>query len=267
MQRRTALGFLAIGLWLQSCAPLGQAPRPALVDAGLIVMTSGGYAEALGRLEPQFERQTGIELRIVHGSSAGGASDSIPERLKRGEPADLVILSREGLAILQQQKLVQPGTERDLVRSRIGMAVRLGTPAPDISTPAKFIDAMLAAPSIGYSASASGTYLSTDLWPRLGLAERLLPKSRRILSERVGSVVARGEVAIGFQQMSELLPISGITVVGPIPEAYQKTTIFTAAKTPKGITNRSSDRLLGFLTSRAVTRQVAETGLEPVDAR
>lgn len=230
-------------------------------------MTSGGFAEAMDRLEPQFERQIGRDVVIVKGSSSGGASDSIPERLKRGERADVVILSREGLALLEREKLVVPGSNRDLVRSLIGMAVNKGAPVPDISTAQKFDQILLAAPSIGYSASASGTYLSTDLWPRLGLAERLLPKSRRILSERVGSVVARGEVAIGFQQMSELLPIGGITVVGPIPGAYQKVTIFTAAKTEAGTHNPYSERLFAFLTSSRVSKQVAATGLDPVSAR
>jgi len=267
VKRRAVLGLLAAAIWLQCCAPLARVPAVPTAQADLIVMTSGGYAEALDRLEPQFERQTGLDITIVHGSSAGGATDSIPERLKRGEPADLVILSREGLAILQQQKLVQPGTDRDLVRSRIGMAVRAGSPKPDISTPETFVAALLAAPSIGYSASASGTYLSKDLWPRLGLADALLPKSKRILSERVGAVVARGEVTIGFQQMSELLPIPGIVVVGPIPDAYQKVTIFTLAKTQQGAGNPASNRLLKFLTSRGVSRQVAATGLEPIDAR
>lgn len=266
MKRRAVVGLLAAAVWLQSCAPHAGL-RLFGPQADLIVMTSGGYAEALDQLEPQFERETGLSLTIVHGSSAGGATDSIPERLKRGEPADVVILSREGLAILQQQNLVKPGAERNLVRSRIGMAVRAGAPVPDISTPEKFVAVMLKAPSIGYSASASGTYLSTVLWPRLGLADALLPKSKRILSERVGVVVARGEVAIGFQQMSELLPIHGITVVGPIPDAYQKVTIFTLAKTPRGADNPASERLLKFLTSRRVSRQVAATGLEPIDAR
>ncbi|UVO54576.1 substrate-binding domain-containing protein [Sphingomonas sp. SUN039] len=267
MNRRTALGLFAAAIWLQSCASTIRTPQLAPHRADLAVMTSGGYAEALDRLAPDFERQSGLHITIIHGSSAGGAADSIPERLKRGEPADVVVLSRQGLALLQQQALVQAGTDRDLVRSRIGMAVRVGAPVPDISTPDKFVAVMLNAPSIGYSASASGTYLSTTLWPRLGLAAALLPKSKRILSERVGSVVARGEVAIGFQQMSELLPIQGIVVVGPIPDAYQKVTVFTLAKTLRGAGNPASDRLLRFLTSRQVARQVAATGLEPIDPR
>ncbi len=266
MKRRAFLAF-ALTIALAGCAALPPTPSGDTAPPALVVMTSGGFAEAMDRLEPQFERSIGREITVIKGSSAGGAPDSIPERLKRGERADIVILSREGLELLSREKLVSPGSERDLVRSQIGMAVKEGAPVPDISTAEKFNAAVLSAPSIGYSASASGTYLATDLWPRLGLAERILPKSRRILSERVGAVVARGEVAMGFQQMSELLPIKGITVVGPIPGAYQKVTIFTAAKTPKGMTNPYSGKLLAFLTSRRVSRQVAATGLDPVHGR
>ena len=265
MKWRSVLS-LALALLTSACATTdNQAPISG--EPALIVMTSGGFAEAMDRLEAQFERRIGRQITIVKGSSAGGASDSIPERLKRGERADVVILSREGLTILENVKGVQPGSSRDLVRSLIGMAVREGAPVPDISTAAKFSEVLLSAPSIGYSASASGTYLATDLWPRLGLADRLLPKSKRILSERVGNVVARGEVAIGFQQMSELLPVKGIRVVGPIPGAYQKVTIFTAAKTPDGARNPYSDRLFDFLTSPQVLKQVATTGLDPMRGR
>lgn len=265
MKRRHVFGIALVAL-LSGCATTRATQT---VDAApvLVVMTSGGFAEAMDRLEPQFERKIGRDITIVKGSSAGGAFDSIPERLKRGERADVVILSREGLTLLEQQNIVQSGTGRDLVRSLIGMAVRKEAPVPDISTAERFTSVLLAAPSIGYSASASGTYLVTDLWPRLGLADQLLPKSRRILSERVGSVVARGEVAIGFQQMSELLPIKGITVVGPIPGTYQKVTIFAAAQTPQGSQNPYSEKLIDFLTSPQVSRQVAATGLDPVRAR
>ena len=266
MKRRTFVGIgLTVALLAGCMTPQAVAPTPS--QSALVVMTSGGYAEALDRLEPQIEQALGHDILIVKGSSTGGAADSIPERLKRGERADMVILSSDGLALLEQGKFVQAGTRRDLVRSVIGMAVRKGAPVPDISSPERFVAVLRAAPSIGYSASASGTYLATDLWPRLGLAKELLPKSRRILSERVGAVVARGEVELGLQQMSELLPIPGITVVGPIPDAYQKVTVFTAAQTPAGAANPLSKRLIAFLTSPQVTRQVAATGLDPVIAQ
>lgn len=265
MKRRAILSFGLAALLLAGCVtPQAVVPTPGA--SALVVMTSGAFAEALEQLEPQVEKALGHDLMIVKGSSTGGAVDSIPERLKRGERADVVILSSDGLALLEQGGLVKAGTRRDLVRSVIGMAVRKGSPVPDISTPDRFVAVLRAAPSIGYSASASGTYLSTDLWTRLGLAKELLPKSRRILSERVGAVVARGEVEVGFQQMSELLPITGITVIGPIPDAYQKVTVFTSAQTPAGAANPLSKRLIAFLTSRQVSRQVAATGLDPISA-
>ena len=113
---------------------------------------------------------------------------------------------------------VRPGTRVDLARSAIGMAVRRGAPKPDISSVDALTRTLLEAKSIAYSASVSGTYLSTELFQRLGIADRVLPKSRRIEGgERVGAVVARGEAEIGFQQISELLPIDGIDFVGPLP--------------------------------------------------
>lgn len=261
------LWMMLVTVFLTALSACVQPPEATIAQASpahITVMTSGGFAEAFDRLAPQFEQQSGAKVTIIHGSSAGGAADSIPERLKRGECADLVILSREGLALLTRQGLVRPGSDTDLVRSTIGMAVREGAAIPDISTPERFVAAMRAAPSIGYSASASGTYLSTDLWPRLGLAETLLPRSRRILSERVGTVVARGEVAIGFQQMSELLPIKGIVVVGPIPEEYQRVTIFTIVETANGKSSATARALVRFLKSPDVSAQIAATGLEPI---
>lgn len=257
MRRLSHLLLLICGLLLVACAqsPAGKAGQ-------LTVMTSGGFARAFEDLAPEFERRSGITIAIVHGSSLGGASDSIPERLKRGEAADVVILSDDGLAGLTAQRFILDGSRIDLARSTIGMAVKTGQPVPDISTAEKFVQALRAAPSIGYSASASGTYLSTELWPRLGLADEVMPKAKRILSERVGTVVARGEVAIGFQQLSELLPIPGITV-RPIPREYQKVTVFSAAITANSSATRDARRLLYFLASPDVSERVARTGLEP----
>ena len=130
----------------------------------------------------------------AYGASTGGAPDSIPVRLARGERFDVLIMSRAGLNALAAQGLVRPDTRRDLASSSIGMAVREGAPLPDIGTPEAFAATLLDAESIGYSASVSGTYIATELYPRLGLAEELAPKSRRIVSERVAAVVARGEV-------------------------------------------------------------------------
>lgn len=230
----------------------------------LRVVTSGGFAAAWNILETEFQEATGINVTTEYGSSSGGAPDSIPMRLERGESFDLIMLSRSSLDNLTEQGFVRAETRKDLVRSTIGMAVRQGAPKPDISTPEAFVEALLRAESIGYSASASGTYLSTRLWPELGLWDTLEPKSQRILSERVAAVVARGDVEIGFQQVSEILPIEGAEFVGPIPDEYQKVTTFSTGIVAEASNPADAQVLIDYLTSTEVAATIAETGLVPV---
>ena len=157
---------------------------------------------------------------------------------------------------------VVAGSRVDLARSTIGMAVRAGTPKPDISSVDALKRTLLAAKSVAYSASASGVYLSTILFQRLGVAEQVLPKSRRILSEPVGAAVARGEAEIGFQQMSELLPVQGIELVGPLPPELQKVTVFSAGIVVGANEPDAGVALIRFLASPAAAPLIAKTGLE-----
>jgi molybdate transport system substrate-binding protein len=228
------------------------------------VITSGGFTEAYRILGAEFEERTGITLVTEYGASSGGAPDSIPMRLARGEPADLIILARYSLDELTDAGYVFPGTRTDLVASKIGMAVREGEPHPDISTREAFVATLLAAESIAYSASASGTYLSEDLFPRLSIWEDIQDKSIRVVSERVGTVVARGDAAIGFQQVSELLPIEGVDFVGELPDDLQQVTLFSAGVTTSAANGEGALRLLEFLSSAEAAPTIATTGLEPV---
>ena len=169
------------------------------------------------QLAPAYEKETGNHLTLVLGPSMGVAPTAIPVRLARGEKADLVILARSGLDGLIAKGLVAlPAT--DLVRSRIAMAVKAGAPAPDISTLAAFKRTLLAAKSVAYSDSASGVYIETEMYKKLGIEEQMAKKSRKIQATPVGLNVARGEVEIGFQQMAELKPIPGIKIVGYLLE-------------------------------------------------
>jgi molybdate transport system substrate-binding protein len=147
------------------------------------------------------------------------------------------------------------------------MAVRKGAPKPDISSVEALKRTLLQAESIAYSASVSGTYLSTELFPRLGIADQIKGKSRRIESERVGAVVARGEAEIGFQQISELLPISGIDYVGPLPPEVQKITVFSAGVTVRAKEPDAARGLIKFLASPAAAPAIRKYGLEPVTSR
>ena len=166
---------IAVLLVLGACQPSShdaQQIEPEQSLREVKVITSGGFTAAYNILAPVFEKETGIKLSTEYGASSGGAPDSIPVRLERGEDFDLVILSQSSLDNLARLGHVRPESRKDLVRSSIGMAVREGAPVPDISSPEKFRNVIFAAESIGYSASASGTYLSTVLFPDLG--EKLL---------------------------------------------------------------------------------------------
>jgi len=231
------------------------------------VMTSGGFTAAYNELRPGFERASGRAVKTAYGASMGNASDSIPSRLARREPADVVILARPALDALVAQGQVRPGSQVDLVRSSIGFAVRKGAPRPDISSVEALKRTLLAAPSIAYSASASGTYYETELLKKLGLEAQVKPKSRRILSERVGSVVARGDAALGLQQVSELLPIEGIDYVGPLPAEVQQVTVFSAGIATASTQPEAARELIRYLNSPASAPTIAKTGLEPLASR
>ena len=270
LRRRFVIALLALATPVAAWAPpSGNASAVVEFQAGseVAVVTSGGLAAAYDALAPGFEEETGIRLVTSYGASTGGAPDSIPARLERGERFDVLIMSHAGLNVLSGRGLVRAGTELDLASSSIGMAVRQGAPVPDIGTPEAFAATLLAADSIGYSASVSGNYVSEELFPRLGLTEELAPKSRRVVSERVAAVVARGELEIGFQQVSEILSIEGATYVGPIPDEYQRITTFSAGIATEAENPDGARRLIDFLASEAAASTIAETGLNPLAGR
>ena len=268
-QELLGLSMVALLVCLASCQlpqRPGHAPSETARTQEVRVVTSGGFAAAFDILAPGFEEQTGLTLITAYGSSSGGAIDSIPMRLERGEDFDVIILSQSSLNNLTERGHVRPDSRTDLVRSSIGMAVREGAEVPDISTVELFHKTLFEAKSIGYSASASGTYLSTVLFPRLGIWEELAPKSQRILSERVAAVVARGDVEIGFQQVSEILPIPGARFVGPIPAEYQRVTTFSTGIVESARNPVGAKQLVDYLSSTGVVETIAQTGLEPVAA-
>jgi ABC-type molybdate transport system substrate-binding protein len=234
---------------------------PAPADE-IVVMTSGAFTAPFEVAAPWFERRTGHDVVSVFGASTGGAPDSIPARLGRGERADVIIASAQALDALIAAGEVAAGTRRDLVLSRIGMAVRAGAPRPDISSVDALVRTLREARSIAYSASVSGTYLATELFPRLGLADEIAAKGRRIESERVGAVVARGDAEIGFQQISELVTIEGIDYVGPLPDEAQRVSTFSAGIAAGAASAAAARELVEFLASAALGPVVERYGLD-----
>jgi molybdate transport system substrate-binding protein len=230
----------------------------------LKVMNSGGFAAAYKVLAPQFEKSTGSRLETASGPSMGTSPGAIPMRLARGEAADVLIMARSALDDLARRGEVIQGSQVDLARSKIGMAVRAGAAVPAINSVAALRRALLQAHSVAYSDSASGVYIASELFSRLGIVKEIAVKSRQIPAEPVGLVVARGEAEIGFQQMSELAPIAGITVVGPIPDEVQKITVFSAGIATRATHPEAARALIRFLASPAACAAIGEAVLEPV---
>jgi molybdate transport system substrate-binding protein len=227
------------------------------------VMISGGFSAAYRELAPEFERTTGNTLNTAAGPSMGDTPEAIPNRIARGEPVDVVIMVGSALDDLIRTSRVVADSRVDLARSRIGMVVRAGALKPDISSVEAFKRTVLAAKSIAYSDSASGVYLSQVLFPKLGIAGQIAGRSRMIPAEPVAAVVARGEAEIGFQQISELLPVPGVELVGALPAELQKVTVFSAGIASGAKEAQAGRALIRFLSSSVAAPAIEKSGLEP----
>jgi len=229
-----------------------------MTQAGEIkVMTSGAFKEAYQALVPEFERASGRKVATIQAPSI-----DMMKRLKGGETVDLVIMAGNSIDELVREGKIVPGSRADLARSGIGVAVRAGASRPDIGSVDALKRALLAAQSVTYSSGPSGVYLA-GLFDRLGIAEALKHKVKQVKGGPVGPLLARGEAEIGFQQVSELLPVAGIDYVGPLPPEVQQITVFSAglhvaAQEPEG-----AKSLVKFLTAPEAAPAIRKSGMEP----
>jgi molybdate transport system substrate-binding protein len=194
----------------------------------------------------------------------GTTAEAIPNRLARGEPDDIVVMVSSALDNLAAKGEIMPGTKVEVALSPIGIVVRAGAGVPDIRTVAALRETMLAARSVAYSDSASGVYLRTKLFQRLGIAAEMASKAHEIRATPVEEIVAKGEANIGFQEVAELLPvIPGVTFVGQLPLEVQLLTPFAAAVATRSRHPDLARQVVAYLAS-ATARPVLEgMGLEP----
>jgi molybdate transport system substrate-binding protein len=263
--KSTARRKLAVFAILPLLCALLAAPA-ALADE-IHVVTSGGFTAAYLELVPQYEAATHNKLATEFGPSMGTTHNAIPVRLARGEAIDVVIMAAPALDDLIKQGKVRAGSRVDLVLSKIGMAVKAGAPHPDIGTLEALKHTLLAAKSIAFSDSASGVYLSTELFPKLGVWDQIKEKSKQIPADPVGGVVATGEFEIGFQQISELRPVKGIDIVGELPPGAQRVTIFAAGIPATATHPDAAKKLIEWLASPAAYEAIKKSGLEPAKSR
>jgi molybdate transport system substrate-binding protein len=243
----------------------------AVSAADVQVMISAGFYGVYSELGPAFERASGHHLITTRGPSMGDSPEAIPTRLARGEVADVVILDGGAADELGRRGLVRADSKVELARSLIGMVVRAGAAKPDIGNVEALRNTLLAAQSIAYSDSGSGTYLPTTLFPKLGIADQIAGKSRKVRGppsgEPVAAVVARGEAEIGFQQVSELIHVPGITFVGTIPSEVQPPTFFAGALTNTVQQPEAASALIRFLASPEAALVILKAGLTPLSER
>jgi molybdate transport system substrate-binding protein len=230
------------------------------------VMISGGLTAAYKALVPEFERATGHKVLTAYGPSMGTTTNAIPVRLERGEPADVLIMVGYALDGLAKQGKVISDSRVDLVKSPIGVAVKSGAAKPDISNADAVKRMLLAAKTIAYSDSASGVYVSTEMFDKLGIKEAMKDKARKIPATPVGEIVAHGNAEIGFQQISELRPVEGIDIVGPLPDELQKITVFSAGIATVSKEPDAGKALIKFLASPAARPEIVKSGMDPIAA-
>ncbi len=241
----------------------GLAEQP-VAAADIVVLVSGGFQSSYEALIPTYEKTTGVHFVMEKSPSMGHTHDAVQQRLDRSEPADVLLMVGSALQQLEVKGYVLPGSSVELALSPIGCAVKAGADVPDINDDDSFRRALLAAKSIAYSDSASGEYIQSKLFKKLGIENEMKSKAHQIPATPVGELIAKGEADIGFQEVAELLPVSGITFVGKLPADLELLTPFSA-----GIANKSkhveiAKKLITYLASPDHASVLQEKGLEPL---
>ncbi len=236
---------------------------PLAASAQLKVLISGGFSGPYEQLSPEFERTTGIKVATGSGSSQGTGPQTIGAQLARGVPTDVVILSREGLTELIAAHRIAAGTDVDLARTPIGVAVRAGAPKPDVSTVEAFKQVVLKARLVAVPSSTSGIFLRDEVFPRLGIADKV----RLTLTPRgtgAAAMVAAGEADIGLLPVSEIVHAPGVELAGVIAEEIQLNQIFSAAVVAGSKELEAAKRLIAFLASERASEVIRKGGMEPL---
>jgi molybdate transport system substrate-binding protein len=250
---RGLVGAAVLALALPA-APAGQAEA-----ADIKVLSAGAVRAIVTELTPSFEKETGHKVAFEFGTAG-----QTRQRLA-SEPADVVILPDTGLDEQIKQDRVVAGSRADIARTGMGVGVREGAPKPDISTTEALKKALLAAKSITYvdpsQGATSGVYFS-GLLQRWGIADAMKPKTTLVSGGYPAERVAKGEVELVVHQISEIMPVKGVTVVGPLPKDIQKVTTYSAGLVAKAAQPDAARAFIAYLMSAAVRPKFAAAGLD-----
>ena len=224
----------------------------------IIVLAAGATEEIFAELVPQFEKSSGHKVVATFTGTA-----NIKKQVAAGEVYDLVIVGGPEIDAFIQQGTIVPGSRTDLVKSGVGVAVRAGSPKPDISSSEALKKTLLAAKSVGISTGPSGVHMAS-LFERMGIADQIKPKLKQVPSGvRIGSVIVSGEADIGFQQISELIHSPGLDYIGPLPSDVQKITVYSAGIHSRAKQPEAAKALVKSLTALTAEMVIKKHGMEP----
>jgi molybdate transport system substrate-binding protein len=224
----------------------------------MTLLSVGAAREIIVELIPEFEKNSGHKVVATWSGSA-----NVKERIAAGETYDLVVVGVPVIdAFIKEGKIVA-GSRVDLFKSGVGVAVRAGAPKPDIGSSEGLKQTLIAARSVGYSSGPSGDHL-LSLIERMGISDRVKPKLKQVSSGvRIGTMIAGGEVEIGFQQISELIHAPGLDYLGPLPPDVQLTTVYSSGILSGAKQPEAAKTLVKFLTTPAAGPVIRQHGMEP----
>jgi molybdate transport system substrate-binding protein len=231
--------------------------------AQLEVIISGGFSGPYKQMLPEFEKATGIKVITKSGASQGSGPKTIKAQLAAGITADVVILSREGLAELVEQNRILAGSDVDLAQAPLGLAIPAGNPRPNISTVKSFTDTLVQAKKVVVPGSTSGIYLVQDVFPRLGIVNKISVQVTERGSEAT-AILAAKNANVAVQPSSELVNIPGVDYVGAIPDSLQLIQTFAAAIVVGSPHESEAKKLIDYLSSKNAAEPIKNGGMNPV---
>jgi molybdate transport system substrate-binding protein len=222
-------------------------------------MSTIALRSVLREVIPEFEKKSGVTVEIDYGATA-----KLSQRIRSGERGDVVLAVAASINELEAEQILQKGSRVDLVTSDVAMAVKQGAPVPDISTQEAFIATLRAARSIVYSKQgASGMYFAS-LLKRLGIDNEMQAKAVVLPEGLTGELVARGEIELAVQQMSELMQVDGINIFAKLPPAVQQSTTFSMGVFKDTSKPEVINALIAFMRTASVNAVLKRQGLDPI---
>jgi molybdate transport system substrate-binding protein len=222
----------------------------------LKVLSGGAMRSLLVEAVPLFERESRIKVDVRF-----ALTSVLKKEIEEGAIFDMALLPRPELDALVQQGNIADGTQTDVTRSAVGLAVGAGARKPDIGTVAALKQTLLAAQTVGYSDGPSGAYV-TGLLRRLGIELEMKPKTR-LTSGLVAELVAKGEAEIGIQQIVAILPVKGAELVGPLPSELQNIIVYAAGLSLRTTNGEAARRLIAFMATAQIADIIRAKGMEP----